>query len=334
MVFQTVQPRKDEGCGMRERFVTGTGRFGRENGLPKEKRSVVKMNQYVVAVLGGGFCWGFMGFFTRHLTGFGIGAGDAIIVRCGVAAVCFAALLLGTDPRQFRVKIKDLWCFLGSGLLSLLFFTFCYFNAINLMNLSAAAILLYIAPTVVMLLSAVLFREKITKCKVLAVLFAFAGCCLVSGITGGVSITCRGLLFGLGAGVGYALYTIFSRYALQRGYSSGTINCYSCLLAALGAIALWGSGETWHAAAASPASVLWCLGTGVFSCFVPYLLYTYGLTGLENSRASVIASIEPVVASAVGVCFYHEKMTVSSLIGVLLVLFAVLLLNVRQKART
>ena len=81
---------------------------------------------------------------------------------------------------------------------------------------------------------------------------------------------------------------------------------------------------------ASLPAVLWCLGTGVLSCFVPYLLYTYSLTGLENGRASVLASVEPVVASLIGVFVYHEKLTIPAAVGIVLVLSAILLLNYRQ----
>lgn len=285
------------------------------------------MSKYTAAVLGGGFCWGFIGFFTRHMTAYGIDPTGAIMVRCGIAAICFGLLILFTDPDHFKVKIKDLWCFLGSGLLSLLFFTFCYFNAINMMSLSAAAILLYTAPTIVMLVSAVLFQEKITRRKLIAVALAFAGCCLVSGITGGVTLSVQGLLFGLGSGLGYALYTVFSRYAIMRGYSSSTINFYSCLLASVGAMVIWGPHGTFGIMISSPEVILWCMGVGAVSCFLPYMLYTYGLTGLENGKASVLASIEPVVASLVGILLYHEPMSLSALAGVLMVLGAVVLVR-------
>lgn len=289
------------------------------------------MNKYVAAVLGAGFAWGFMGFFTRHLAGFGINSTGAIIVRCGLAAVCFGILILASGPKQFKVKLKDFWCFIGTGLMSLLFFTFCYFNAINMMSLSTAAILLYTAPIIVTLLSALLFKEKITRLKLIAVVLAFAGCALVSGITGDVSLTFTGLLYGLGSGFGYALYSIFARYALQRGYSSSTINFYSCLLAALGAAVIWGTDGCLKAMVSSPDAMFWCAGVGVLSCFLPYMLYTYGLTGLENGKASVLASVEPVVASLLGIFFYHEKMTLPSFIGVVLVLAAVVLLNRKNK---
>lgn len=288
------------------------------------------MNKYAAAVLTGGFCWGFMGFFTRHLAEYGIGPNEAIVVRCAIAALCFGVLILCTDPGAFRIKAKDWWCFIGTGLLSLLFFTFCYFHAISMMSLSAAAILLYTAPAIVMLLSAFLFNEKVTPVKAAALVLAFAGCCLVSGVGSDTMITGKGLLFGLGAGLGYALYTIFSRYALQRGYSSYTINFYSCLLAALGACAIWQPSDLAAKMISSGPALGWCAATGVISCFVPYLLYTYGLTGLENGRASVLASVEPVVASLIGVFVYHEKMTLLSGIGVLLVLSAIVLLNRRR----
>ena len=289
------------------------------------------MNKYVAAVLGGGFCWGFMGFFVRHLADFRIDSNGAVIVRCGIAAVCFGLLILCRDYRQFRVRLKDLWCFIGTGLFSLLFFTFCYFHAISMMDLSAAAILLYTAPTIVMILSAILFREKITRIKTAAVVLAFVGCCFVSGIGTDTVLTPKGLMFGLGSGFGYALYTIFSRYALQRGYSSSTINFYSCLLAVSGAALIWKPQGLFSAATASAPAAAWCLATGVLSCFVPYMLYTYGLTGLENSRASVLASVEPVVASLVGVFIYHETLTVPAAIGVLLVLAAIFLLNRKKE---
>ena len=285
------------------------------------------MNRYTAAVLTGGFCWGFMGFFTRNLTKYGIDSNEAIIVRCGIAAICFGILILCTDPSRFRIKLKDMWCFIGTGLISLLFFTFCYFHAISMMSLSAAAILLYTAPAIVMLLSAVLFGEKITKTKAAAVVLAFAGCALVSGIGSDTKLTVLGVLFGLGSGLGYALYTIFSRYALQRGYSSYTINFYSCFLAAAGAVIIWHPAGLAGEMTASVPALCWCLATGVISCFVPYLLYTYGLTGLDNGRASVLASVEPVVASLAGVFIFHEQMTPAGALGVLLVLSAIMLLN-------
>ena len=273
-------------------------------------------NTYTLSILAAGCLWGFMGLFRRYMGEAGFSSSGVIVLRCGVAALCFALTLLLTGPSQFRVRLRDAWCFFGSGVVSLLFFTFCYFQAMNYMSLSAAAILLYTAPAIVTLL------------------LAFLGCALVSGLgAGDMSLSTAGILYGLGAGFGYAMYSIFARYALERGYSSNTINFYSCLLAALGAALIWGVDGVFETAAASGGNLALAIGAGVVTCYLPYLLYTHGLTGMETGRASIMASVEPVVATIVGAAVFHERMGLLSYCGVVLVLSAVVLLNAGPKRR-
>ena len=282
-------------------------------------------NTYTLSILAAGCLWGFMGLFRRYMGEAGFSSSGVIVLRCGVAALCFALTLLLTGPSQFRVRLRDAWCFFGSGVVSLLFFTFCYFQAMNYMSLSAAAILLYTAPAIVTLLSALLFKERLTGLKLLAVLLAFLGCALVSGLgAGDMALSTAGILYGLGAG---------SRYALERGYSSNTINFYSCLLAALGAALIWGVDGVFETAAASGGNLALAIGAGVVTCYLPYLLYTHGLTGMETGRASIMASVEPVVATIVGAAVFHERMGLLSYCGVVLVLSAVVLLNAGPKRR-
>ncbi len=292
------------------------------------------MKKYVAAVIGAGTFWGLTGFITRELNNIGIGPTGAIIVRCFIAAICFATLIIIKNPKEFLIKPKDFWCFIGTGIFSLLFFTYCYFNAINMLSLSVAAILLYLAPAIVTLLSAILFKEKITFLKIAAVILSFVGCALVSGITSGGNITFIGILYGVGAGLGYALYTVFSRFALQKGYSGNTVNFYSCLLASVAAIVLFGVKDTAAAFVSSPYSVILCIVTGIVSCFIPYLLYTYSLVGLENSKAAVLASVEPVVATLVGVIVYKEYLSAIGICGIMLVLSAIILLNSKLAQKT
>lgn len=295
---------------------------------------MMKKNKFTIAILAAGCLWGFMGLFRRYMGEAGFSSSNIIVLRCGIAALCFGVTLLFTGREQFRIKLRDIWCFLGSGIVSLLFFTFCYFQAMNYMSLSAAAILLYTAPAIVTLFSAALFRERLTATKLAAVVLAFFGCALVSGLgAGDMALSTLGILYGLGAGFGYAMYSIFARYALERGYSSNTINFYSCLLASIGAALIWGLDGVFGAMTASAGNLALAAGTGVLTCFLPYLLYTYGLTGMETGRASIMASVEPVVATIVGAVVFHESMSALSYAGVVLVLSAVVLLNVKTKRR-
>lgn len=289
------------------------------------------MKKYIFSILFAGTLWGTTGVFRRFLDSLGINTIGVVFIRSFVALICFAILLLISDRNSFKIRLKDAWCFVGTGLISFLLFTLCYFKAMQLMSLSAAAILLYTAPCFVILISAPCFGEKINAVKILAMMMAFGGCCLVSGIGSGQNqISLTGILCGLGSGICYALYSIFSRFALNRGYSSMTVNFYTTLLASAGALILGGY-KTFPVAVSGTSDILLICACGVVTCFLPYLFYTYGLTGLENGKASIVASIEPVVATILGFVLFAEKLTVLSAAGIVLVLGAIVVTNIKIK---
>ena len=74
----------------------------------------------------------------------------------------------------------------------------------------------------------------------------------------------------------------------------------------------------------------WGIGLGVIANFLPYLCYSRGLESLESGRASVLASIEPVVATMVGMIFFQEFPLWSAWIGIALVLTAVGMLSLQK----
>lgn len=281
----------------------------------------------LASVIVAGTLWGFMGVFRRYFGELGVDSAGIILLRCGTAAAMFLVMLLIRDPSGLKIKCKDVWCFLGTGLCSMLFFTYCYFQAMNLMSLSAAAILLYTAPFFVVILSALFFSEQFTLRKFAALIIAFVGCAFVSGMGGDMQISVQGLLFGLGAGIGYALYSIFAKFALEKGYTTNTINVYTHSFAALGAAFIWGIKEPLRISMSTPNLMIATLALGFFTCFLPYLLYTYSLTGLEAGKASIYANIEPVVATIAGVLVFKESISFQAVIGIAMVLVAVILLN-------
>ena len=282
-------------------------------------------------ILLAGVFWGSMGIFTRPLNAFGFSSLHLVFLRLGLGAAVFALLLLARGREGLRIRARDIPLFLGLGLVSVLFFTFCYFRAIELLPLSTAAILLYTSPIWVMLMSALFFRERITARKLLALVLAFAGCVLVSGVSGGQSAG-SGLLFGLGAGFGYALYSILGTVALRR-YRPMTVTFYTFLIAAAGSFLLCDRPALLNAlAAVKDASMLWLIPVAaIVTAVVPYLAYTKGLQTTEASRAAILATVEPLVATLFGVFVFRERLTALSALGIALILASVVLLN-RKKA--
>lgn len=284
----------------------------------------------VLIILAGCF-WGSMGIFVRKLSDYGFSPIQIVSIRITVAALAFALLLLVKDRSGFRIALRDLPLFLGLGLGSVLFFTVCYFSAIEMMPLSTAAILLYTSPIWIMLMSVLFFREKLNRTKLIALALAFAGCVFVSGISGrGLTIT--GLLLGLGSGIGYGLYSILGTIALRK-YSPYSVTTYTFLFAAAGSWFVCNPADmiSKFAAADHPAGIalFGCL-TGLVTAVIPFLAYTLGLRTVEASKAGILATIEPMVATLVGIAVFSEPLTLLSGLGMIMILAAVILLNRKQ----
>ena len=287
------------------------------------------MGGTLLILLAGTF-WGSMGLFTRPLNGYGLSALHLVFLRLGLGALVFALLLLLRDRAGLRIALRDLPLFLALGLLSVLFFTYCYFRAIELLPLSTAAILLYTSPIWVMLMSALFFREKVTGRKLLALALAFLGCVLVSGLSRGGGA--KGLLLGLGAGFGYALYSILGTIALRR-YRPLTVTFYTFLIAAAGSFLLCERTALCSAlSAVRTDGMLWLVpAAALVTAVIPYLSYTVGLRSTEASRAAILATVEPVVATVLGALVYREHLSLPAFLGILLVLSAIVLLNLKKK---
>ena len=287
-----------------------------------------KRNSYILVILAG-FFWGLIGLLFRLLEAAGITSLEGMLMRLGFAALIVGAFLTVRDRGAFRIRLKDLWCLCGAGISCLAMFA-CYFKALTYTTLAVAGVLLYTAPAFVVLFSAVLFKEKITARKVVALAAIFGGCLCCGGVLGGAqSLTAAGFFIGVASGVAYSLYTIFSRFSTQRGYSAYTITFYAMAFGTLGALFIVDLPGL--AVKMTPSVLLLGLAIGFFCSALPYLLYTTGMRGIENGEAAMLATVEPVVAALVGVVLLGEAMTFGIAFGVVLVILGIIVMNARRK---
>ena len=282
-------------------------------------------NLFLIALAG--ILWGLMGLFTTPLKANGIDSVSIIAIRSILTAIILGTLLLFCNKNLFKIKLCDLWRFAGMGIVSFAFFNICYLKSMELNNsLGTACILMYTAPIFIMLFSAVLFKEKITLIKVICLILAVAGCTLISG---GGSITPLGFVFGIGSGLGYGLYSIFSIYALKR-YSFWTATFYAFCFSALALTPFCKWGQVISVTISNPNTIILFLGLAVVITVLPYIIYTCGLKKVPASEASVIACVEPLIAALVGLIFYEQTMGFLSVFGMALILIAVIILSYKK----
>ena len=285
------------------------------------------MKKAYLQIIAAAALWGCIGLFLKLLTAAGLTSMQGVALRSVAGVLFYGLFLFLTDRKALFIVPRDWYYFFGTGVCSLLFFNWCYFNAITRSSMSVAAVLLYTAPVFVTLMSALFFRERITPVKLAALAATFAGCVLVTGLfpLGRETVSPPVILFGLGSGFGYALYSIFSKFALKK-YASETITFYTILFCAAFSLPISGLHANLSALGDWRAWV-GALGVGVVCCALPYHLYTAGLREAEPGRAAILATLEPFVAAGLGILLFHEAITPWKLLGMAAILGAVVLLN-------
>ena len=289
---------------------------------------IIKNSIYIILA---GLFWGIIPLFVRQLQETGFDSMETVCIRVTISSILLILFIVLKDKSKLRIRLKDIPLFMGTGVLSIVFFNFCYFEAIKIIGGSSLpALLLYTAPVFVMIISLFLFKEKITKKKVISLLMTLGGLILVTGVlSSSGNISFKAVLLGLGSGLGYALYSIFGKFLVNK-YDSLTITTYTFITASIFAIPI--------SKITNNISLVFSFNTitsGIALAFVctvlPFLLYTTGLKKTEAGKASVLATIEPFVASIVGLIFFNESITIEKVSGMLLILSAVIILNINKK---
>lgn len=293
------------------------------------------MNKIAVAlILVAGVLWGIIGLFLRALQSMcSFATIQVVSLRLITAAIMFISIGLIKGKGCLKVRLSDLPILFLFGFFGLFVTASTYFLSITYSSLAVAAILMYTAPVIVMIMSLFLFGEKLNKNKVLSIILATAGCILVSGIfEGDANATFFGILMGFVSGFAYASYSIFGTYALRR-VSSFTASAWAFIFASLSSVPFLNLPDvvTKVGQCENPllaVGLIVCMG--FFSAVAPYLLYTYGLSKIRASTAIILASVEPLVAAVLGF-FYGEYPSVYSLCGILLIIVAVVLTSLKKQ---
>lgn len=288
------------------------------------------MSIFTLCTIFAGVLWGTISVFLKNLSSSGLSLIQITACRAVFSSFFLFVYFFVKDKSLLKIKLKDIWMFVGTGVVSLTFFSLCYFSTILESGASIAVILLYTSPIFILLLSAILFKEKITKIKLFALILTFVGCIFVTGIGGENHLSAKGLFIGLCAGFGYALYSIFSRFALEK-YKPLTVTFYTFVFSSISLLPFCNIVEI--CSSFSEKSLLFLIGIALVCTVLPYIFYTFGLSGLETGKAAILVTVEPLVGSLIGIFVWKENLDMLKLIGIIMIFIAVILINLNCKSQ-
>ena len=258
--------------------------------------------------------WGSLGLLSRLLDQHGVSPLEIAFYRAALGGACFAAHAVVTGvalPRGRDLGLTALF-----GLVGVSLYYGAYQTAIDAGGIGLAVILLYTAPAFVVLLMWAAFGERPKAMSVVLTAGVLLGVLAVSmGGGAGLFVSARSLGWGLASGFLYALYFLFGRTVLTRHAPAAVFS----LMLPIGAVGLF------PFVSFSPKTMtVWVLlaPTCVLSTYFAYAAYAAGIRRLDPVRASVTASLEPVIALGLA-AFVGERPSHLSLAGAALLVLAV-----------
>lgn len=284
-------------------------------------------------VIGAASLWGSLGLFGRLAFEHGVTPLQLASVRAALAFVGVLPLALWR-PAVLRVRPADLPLLIAYGAVSVGLFYYVYMEAVDRVPLAVAAALLYTAPGWVVALAWSVGWEPVRIRRLLPLTMVLAGAFLVTGawqllVAGVGAIGLAGALFGLASGLAYALYTLIGKRVRAR-YSVPTTILYAY---GIGTLVLAIGAPPWAAITEHPEATGIILLMGLGPTLLAALLFYAGLHHIDASAASMLATIEPVVAALLGLVWLAEGLSVATILGTALILGAAVILRPRQDRR-
>ncbi|MFC1959460.1 DMT family transporter [Chloroflexota bacterium] len=270
-------------------------------------------------------------FYTQIRQIYGLPSFNAAFFRAIITAlIIFAWLALRKQPPP-RLSWRGVRFFALCGLFGVAMLYACFANAVDLVGIGIATVLMYTAPVWVTIISVLFMKEQWYSYKAVALLLVIGGVILVAQILQpGTTLNPTGLLWGLGAGLGYALYTLFNKVGL-RDYEPLPLLGYSLIFGTLFMLPLQ-SPTVIIDTLTNPLLLLWLLMLSVVTTLGAAYCFVSGLQYLPASNASITSTLEPVIALFLGWFFFAEVVDKLQLLGAGMVLVAILLLNLKGQA--
>ncbi|MGD8603389.1 MAG: DMT family transporter [Anaerolineales bacterium] len=277
----------------------------------------------IVGVIAATACWSTSGIFISYIVEHSNWTAISLAFWRDLAT--FLVLLLVTfltNPGRLRVPRRDLPWLAGMGVLSVACFHIFWNLSVLEIGASLSTIIQSTTPIFVSLAAWLLWREPLTRRKVMALMLAIGGMSLIAGVNvnSHLQITASGLVTALGAALAYSSLSLFGK-KLSRDYSPFTTLTYAFGFAALALLPLQRGGALeWEMRAgallAYAALVLLTTVTG-------FMLYINSLGRLPASVASIVSNTEVPFAAILAYIFLGERLGLLQILGAVLIILAV-----------
>lgn len=270
-----------------------------------------------VALIGSMLIFGTLGVVRRYVP-----LSSAMLALCR-GALGSVFLLLFVLVRGGKLKLPErkttLWLVLTGAIMGLNWMLL--FEAYSYTTVAAATMCYYMQPTIVILLSPLVLRERLSGRKLACAAAAIVGMLFVSGVlSGGAGQVrdIRGIAFGLGAAALYAAVIILNKKVVVEDiYAKTVIQLTGAALVMIPYVLLTEGVPELTLTAADIGMVLL---VGIVHTGITYALYFGSMQRLKAQTVAVMSYIDPVFALLLSAAVLHESLTPLGIVGAVLII--------------
>lgn len=273
--------------------------------------------------------WGTIGIPTGKLQELGLVSYEIGVVRSFFGALLTGSFIMVYDISLFKFKPRYLLLLIAVGAASQAGLNIGYFNAISELGVGVAVVLLYTSPIFANLISYLVYKERLTVKKWLSIFLAITGCFLA--VTGGIlniNLSTAGVLSGLLAGFSFGITPILTK-KLEGRVKVLQILFYSFLSGGIIQLLLVDTGRV--LSKMDNSVIYYSIILAVFPTILSFTFYNLGLKYVEPGIASIICVAEVGVATLIARYYFHEPMGMIKVTGVLLIITASVLPNLKGR---
>jgi drug/metabolite transporter (DMT)-like permease len=274
--------------------------------------------------------FGAMAIFGKYAYDAGVTVGDLLLVRFAMAAAVLLPLAFATGALRGLAR-RAVLAALAMGAVGYATQAGLFFLALERMDASLLALVLYTYPAFVLVGAVLLRREKATRKRVLALVAALSGTVLVLAGAGGGAVDALGVAMGVGAALAYTTYILVGDkvlagtppLALSALVCSGATATFLLVSVPSGGPELAFAAEGWG----------WLAAIALVSTVAAVIAFFAGLERVGPSAAAILSTLEPVVTVGLAAAAFGESLAGLQLLGAGLVLSAVVVMQLPERAR-
>ena len=263
--------------------------------------------------------FGTLAIFGRYAYDDGMDTFTVLFLRFGISAAFMTVILLLRKESFPHGRI--LAQLVGMGALGYVSQSFMYLTAINYASAGLVALLLYLYPFFVTVLSTIFLHEKVTRIKIIALVLALTGTALTVGPVSGMLI---GALMAIAAALIYSIYIIVGTDVMKH---VSPVQSSTVIFASAGAVFRMLAFANGMHFPASNAGWLAMLGIIFISTIIPVVTFLAGLEKIGPINAAMLSTLEPVVTVLLAMWLFGDKLQPIVMFGGGLILAAVILLT-------